>query len=298
MEATTHWVQLVFITETTTAELLSDALEEAGSAAITLLDAADQALFDVGQKELEWWDQIRLIALFDAAINIDQILSLVKQKIPRLPPHEVLPLKDENWERAWMSRFKPMKFGQNLWICPSWETPPEPKDINLMLDPGMAFGTGTHETTSLCLTWLAEHAELIKDKTVVDYGCGSGILAIAAAKIGAESIWAVDIEQQSLNSTQENASNNQVLDIFTITGPDETKDIKANLFIANILANPLIKLAPLFAKYTELGGHIILSGILQEQIPDVLEAYTPFFTFKEPNCKNEWSLLEGARITQ
>lgn len=298
MEATTHWVQLVFITETATAELLSDALEEAGSAAVTILDAADQALFDIGQKELELWDQIRLIALFDAETNLDQTLALVKQQVPHLPPHEVLPLKDENWERAWMSRFKPMKFGQNLWICPSWETPPEPSDINLMLDPGMAFGTGTHETTSLCLTWLAEHAELIKNKTVVDYGCGSGILAIAAAKIGADSIWAVDIEQQSLNSTQENASNNQVLDIFTISGPDEAKVIKADLFIANILANPLIKLAPLFAKYTELNGHIILSGILQEQIPDVLEAYTPFFSFKEPNCKNEWSLLEGTRITQ
>ncbi len=295
-----NWIQLVFITDSVSAEALSDALEEAGSAAVTMLDAADQALFDTGQEETSLWDQTRLIALFSNEIDPDLILALIKQKIRNPPPYEVIPLQNEDWERAWMSRFKPMSFGadKKLWICSTWETPPVPDAINLTLDPGMAFGTGTHETTSLCLGWLADHQALIEKKQIIDYGCGSGILAIAAAKLGAKSIWTVDIEQQALDSTKENARSNNVLDIFDISGQNESKEIKADLIIANILANPLIMLAPLFAGYSAPDGYIILSGILKEQVPLVLVAYQPFFNFLEPVYENEWSLLEGKRITQ
>ncbi len=298
MEESNNWIQLVFITDPISAEPLSEALEEAGSAAVTMLDAADQALFDTGQEETSLWDQTRLIALFPDEIDPDLILAQIKQKLTNLPPHEILPLQNEDWERTWMSRFKPMKFGKNLWVCPTWETPPEPGAINLTLDPGMAFGTGTHETTSLCLGWLADHQSLIKEKQIIDYGCGSGILAIAAAKLGAKFIWAVDIEQQALDSTAENARSNNVLQAFDISGQNESKEIKADLIIANILANPLITLASLFARYSAPEGHIILSGILKEQVPLVLEAYQPFFTFTDPVYENEWSLLEGRRITQ
>jgi len=295
-----NWIQLVFITDSVNAEVLSDALEEVGSAAVTMLDAADQALFDTGQEETSLWDQTRLIALFPDEIDPDLILVLIKKKIKNLSPHEVIPLQNEDWERAWMSRFKPMSFGQEqkLWICPTWETPPDPDAINLILDPGMAFGTGTHETTSLCLGWLADHQSLIQDKQIIDYGCGSGILAIAAAKMGAKSVWAVDIEQQALDSTEGNARSNSVLKTLDISGQNESKEIKADLIIANILTNPLTTLAPLFSGYSASNGYIILSGILKEQVPLVLEAYQPFFTFSDPVYENEWSLLEGRRITQ
>lgn len=295
-----NWIQLVFITDSVNAETLSEALEEAGSAAVTMLDAADQALFDTGQEETSLWDQTRLIALFPDEIDPDLILAQIKQTIKNLPPHEVIPLQNEDWERTWMSRFKPMSFGhdQKLWICPTWETPPDPDAINLILDPGMAFGTGTHETTSLCLGWLADHQLLIKEKQIIDYGCGSGVLAIATAKLGAKSIWAVDIEQQALDSTKENAQSNDVLEIFDISGQNESKEIKADLIIANILANPLITLAPLFASYSIPDGHIILSGILKEQVPLVIKAYKPFFNFSDPIYENEWSLLEGTRKSQ
>ncbi len=292
------WLQLVFITDPISAEPLSDALEEAGSAAVTMLDAADQALFDTGQEEASLWDQTRLIALFPDAIDPDLILAQIKEKLKNLPPHEVIPLQNEDWERTWMSRFKPMRFGKNLWVCPSWEIPPEPGAINLILDPGMAFGTGTHETTSLCLGWLADHQSLIEEKQIIDYGCGSGILAIAAAKLGAKSVWAVDIEQQALDSTRENARSNFVLEALDISGQNESKQIKADLIIANILANPLITLAPLFAGYSAPDGHIILSGILKEQVSLVLEAYQPFYSFTDTIYMNEWALLEGTLKSQ
>ena len=293
-----NWIQLVFITDPISAEPLSDALEEAGSAAVTMLDAADQALFDTGQEEASLWDQTRLIALFPDAIDPDLILAQIKEKLKNLPPHEVIPLQNEDWERTWMSRFKPMRFGKNLWVCPSWEIPPEPGAINLILDPGMAFGTGTHETTSLCLGWLADHQSLIEEKQIIDYGCGSGILAIAAAKLGAKSVWAVDIEQQALDSTRENARSNFVLEALDISGQNESKQIKADLIIANILANPLITLAPLFAGYSAPDGHIILSGILKEQVSLVLEAYQPFYSFTDTIYMNEWALLEGTLKSQ
>ncbi len=309
MNQISHWVQLVFITDPETSVTLSDALEAAGSAAVTLLDAADQALFDIGQEEIELWDQVRLIALFDTELlkseaDLDQILQQLKNQVKNIPPYELVPLENEDWERTWMTRFKPMRFGENVWICPTWETPPDPDAINLILDPGMAFGTGTHETTSLCLTWLANNQASIKNKNVIDYGCGSGILAIAAARLGAESVWAVDIEQQALDSTKENARSNLVLGKLSISSPnlelqlDGGNNIKAELLIANILANPLIKLASLFADYSLPGGKIILSGILQEQVPQILDAYQLFYSFTVPQYKNEWSLLEGTRRTQ
>jgi len=302
MDQIANWIQLVFITDPINAEILSETLEEAGSTAVTMLDAADQALFDTGVEETSLWDQTRLIALFDDDADLEQILSIMGQKVANLPPHEIIPLPNENWDHLWMSRFKPMQFGQsgdkNLWVCPTWETPPDPNAVNLILDPGMAFGTGTHETTSLCLSWLVDHQSMIENKTAIDYGCGSGILAIAAAKLGVKSIWAVDIEQQALDSTKENAQSNGVQEKLIISGPDDSKNIKADLIIANILANPLITLAQQFADYSSEGGQIILSGILESQVSSILEAYQPFFEFSVPVYENEWSLLEGRRITQ
>ncbi len=292
------WIQLVFITDSANAEILALRLEEAGATAVSLLDAADQALFDTGQEGNSLWDQTRLIALFPATADLEVVLNNLRQKVEQLPPHEIIPLPDQDWEHSWMSRFKPMQFGKRLWVCPSWETPPDPDAINLTLDPGMAFGTGTHETTSLCLHWLSENRASLTGKSLIDYGCGSGILAIAAARLGADSVWAVDIEQQALERTRENAKANSVLEKLIISHPDQSQKIGADLLIANILANPLIALAPLFADYTKPDGRILLSGILRNQVPEILEAYYPFYTFLEPIYANEWVLLEGIRKSQ
>lgn len=294
------WNQLVFISGADQADALAERLELADAAAVTLQDAADQALFDVGQESITLWDQTRIVALFDDQIDLEMIVSLLKSHGP-LPPHEVVPLKEQDWERAWMSRFKPMQFGPRVWVCPSWETPPDPDAVNLILDPGMAFGTGTHETTAMCLRWLANTPLDLHEHCVIDYGCGSGILAIAAAKLGAQPVYAVDIEQQALDSTAENAQTNSVSEHLHIAGPDDfnqqwaSQTQSADVLIANILANPLISLAPRFAALTQANSTLVLSGILREQAEAVLAAYAAYFSFLEPVYENEWVLLAGTR---
>ncbi len=294
------WTQLVFISTADQADALSERLEETAAAAITLQDAADQALFDVGQEAIELWDQTRVIALYDDKIDLDHVLRQLKST-GNIPPHEIVPLKEQDWERAWMSRFKPINFADRIWVCPSWETPPDPTAINLILDPGMAFGTGTHETTAMCLAWLAQNTTDLTDQCVIDYGCGSGILAIAAAKLGAQPVYAVDIEEQALISTAENAKTNAVREPLLIDGPDafltrwNAADHLADILIANILANPLIMLAPQLASYVKPAGRLILSGILREQTDMILNAYSEWFTFSEPLFENEWVLLAAIR---
>lgn len=298
------WIQLVFITDAVGADQLSVALDETAACAVTLQDAADQALFDIGQEQISLWNQTRLIALYEDRVDPDQIIKQLKHLLPSLPPHECIPLKDQDWERVWMSRFKPMPFGDRLWVCPSWETPPDPAAINLILDPGMAFGTGTHETTAMCLEWLASEPDRVVNKTVIDYGCGSGILAIAAARLNADNVLAVDIEQQALASTVENARINGVCEKLRIFGPEEfdrlcrSNKVQADLIIANILANPLVMLAPRFADYTHANATLVLSGLLKEQVNMIMHAYQPWFSFTAPVFKQDWALLEGRRKSQ
>lgn len=298
------WIQLVFMTDAIGAERLSEALEALEASAVILQDAADEALFDIGQEQISLWNQTRLIGLFEDSVDPDRLIKQLKHTLPCLPPHECIPLKDQDWERAWMSRFKPMSFGDRIWVCPSWETPPDPAAINLILDPGMAFGTGTHETTALCLEWLASESHRVANKTVVDYGCGSGILAIAAARLNASRVFAVDIEQQALDSTAENARINAVTEKLHISGPDEfdqhrrVNKVQADLIIANILANPLVMLAPRFAEYTDENGTLVLSGLLKEQVETIIQACQRWFSFTAPIYKQNWALLEGRRKSQ
>jgi ribosomal protein L11 methyltransferase len=293
------WLQLIFETSPDNAEQFSDLLSEAGASAVTFQDSADQPLYEPPPGETPLWSHTRVIGLFDATTNLDEIIEQIRTDInpEALPPWRISPLEDKDWEREWMENFKPMSFGEHLWIVPSWTTPPEPDAVNILLDPGLAFGTGTHPTTALCLQWLDKHShsQLEQCKEVIDYGCGSGILAVAAAKLGARHVWAVDNDPQALIATRDNAEKNGVEQHIDAVLPEGLPDIQTPLLLANILAQPLISLAERFADYVIPGGHIVLSGILVEQAEQVSNTYQPWFEMASPAIQDEWVRLTGRR---
>ncbi|MDH5435276.1 MAG: 50S ribosomal protein L11 methyltransferase [Gammaproteobacteria bacterium] len=287
------WLQLKLSTASEKTESLSDLLTQAGALAVTLHDAGDTPLLEPGPGETPIWPETIIIGLFEADCNMDHVLQLIKNSEGNDLQYQLEPLEDKDWERAWMDNYHPMSFGKRLWICPSWTKPPQPDAINLMLDPGLAFGTGTHPTTSLCLEWLDEHD--VTGLEVIDYGCGSGILAIAAALLGAKQVWAIDHDPQALMATQANAIKNQVAERITVGRPDELPELKSQLILANILAGPLISLAPVLAEHTKSNGQLVLSGLLAKQAAEVTEHYQPWFTMKAPRQKEDWVLLEGTK---
>lgn len=290
------WLQLKIDTDSEQAERLSALLEAAGAEAVTLEDARDQPLYEPPPGATPLWADTRVVGLFPAAADREAILALLRDSLGELPPHRFQALEDQDWTRAWMDRFQPMRFGERLWICPSWCPPPEPEAVNILLDPGLAFGTGTHPTTALCLEWLDGHPPA--GQLVVDYGCGSGILAIAAALLGARHLWAVDNDPQALESSATNAERNEIpVRNFYTALPEDLPPLQADLLLANILAEPLIGLASRFAGIVRPGGHIVLSGILREQADAVGAAYTAWFDMEAPVAREEWVRLAGTRRT-
>ncbi len=289
------WLQLRLDLLPTQAEEASDLLLELGAAAITFQDAADQPLFEPTLGKTELWDATRLIALFDSAAEVELVVAALRNKIDTrtIQNIHIDPLEDQPWERTWMEHFHPIRFGQHLWVCPSWREPVDPEAVNILLDPGLAFGTGTHPTTTLCLEWLDKNPP--NEKNVIDYGCGSGILSIAAALLGATHINAIDHDQQALLASRNNAEKNAVSQQIRTFLPHQFETSQANLLLANILANPLIELAPRFAKSLTPGGQIVLSGILADQAESVAEAYRPWFTLSATIQKESWVLIEGQR---
>lgn len=286
------WVQFIFNSTPDAAEALSDALSEAGAAAVTFQDSADQPIYEPPIGETPLWSATQVIALFDATTSeTDMRASVTPFLAGELPPFKMEAVEDKDWERAWMDNFQPMCFGDQLWIVPSWHQPPQPDAVNILLDPGLAFGTGTHPTTALCLRWL-DKAD-IKGKTVIDYGCGSGILGIAAALLGAARVIAVDTDPQALEATLDNAKRNNV-SIETYL-PNACPQLQCDLLLANILAGPLMQLAPLFADLTHDGSNIVLSGILDSQADDVSAAYQPNFSMQKARQFDEWMRLSGVR---
>ncbi|KTC90972.1 50S ribosomal protein L11 methyltransferase [Fluoribacter dumoffii] len=269
-------------------ELLSEELEEFGALSIMLTDKNDNPVLEPEPGTTPLWPEVIIQALFSEVFQAQHTRDHIQQTYPEFTcTLEVL--EDKDWERAWMDDFKPQRFGQRLWICPTWSTPPEPSAVNLMLDPGLAFGTGTHPTTALCLTWL-EQADL-SNKTVIDYGCGSGILSLAALKLGAAQLHAVDIDQQALQATQNNASANDLdEEKLSISLPDELSS-PVDLIIANILLAPLITLKERFQQLLKPQGMLIVSGILEEQAPELLKAYASMFCAVHQENLNGWSLL-------
>ncbi|MCF6337407.1 MAG: 50S ribosomal protein L11 methyltransferase [Gammaproteobacteria bacterium] len=291
------WLQLILETTPDNAEQFSELLSEAGASAVTFLDSANQPLYEPPVGETPLWSRTRIIGLFDAATDMNAVLIQISDAITpnHLPDHRISPLEDKDWEREWMDNFKPMPFGHRLWIVPSWTPAPQPEAINILLDPGLAFGTGTHPTTSLCLQWLDEHGA--SHNEVIDYGCGSGILAVAAAKLGAGHVWAVDNDPQALIATHDNAQKNAVADTIDAVLPDALPDLQTSLLLANILAQPLMDFAERFAAHVTPGGHIVLSGILAEQAAQVAASYAPWFAMEPATLKDGWVRLNGQRFS-
>ena len=289
------WNQLTFLSPQNIAEQLSDFLHQNHALSVTLAESGEEKIFEPALGETPLWKETKVVALFESDVVVEEIIARMKTELglPALPQYFVEAIEDQDWERAWLQEFKPMRFGKNLWIVPTVYEPVEPTAVNIILDPGLAFGTGTHPTTALCLTWLDEHRA--QHDKIVDYGCGSGILAIAAAKLGAKHVYAVDIDPQALRATRQNAENNRVADIIKTYLPEEFDLKAADLLLANILANPLHELAESFSLSVKTGGRIVLSGILAEQAHQLMERYSCWFTMEQPVFKDEWVLLTGVK---
>ena len=286
------WLQLKIQTDKLYVEPVSDLLTELGSLSVTYQDAADQPLFEPPPGETPLWSDTLITGLFEAEADIENVSHVLqKQQGLHISAIRSEILEDKDWIREWMEHYEPMDFGHDLWIVPSHHSPPNPKAINILLDAGLAFGTGTHPTTAMCLSWLAEHPPT--NQTVIDYGCGSGILAIAAAKLGANKVFAIDNDPQALLATRANAQNNEVPDKIECGGVDLPIPEPADCLVANILAGPLISLVELFSEICRPGGTIALSGILQEQAEMVSQAYTEQFSIDEKQQQGDWILLSG-----
>lgn len=289
-----HWIQLRFATDKNQAEALESALLQRGALAITLSDAHDQPLFEPLPGETPLWERVELAGLFDAAIDSAAIIDSLQSQYGPLPPYKIEILEDKDWVKTWMDQYEPIQFGERLWICPTWHQPPDPNAANIMLDPGLAFGTGTHATTALCLNWLA--ATPVTGKALLDYGCGSGILGIGALLLGCRKVYAIDIDPQALQATESNAQcNGLTQEQIEIGLPHQLKPPAVDLVIANILAGPLTQLAPALAELTKAGGQIALSGILNSQTEQVKQAYEPWFEFAAPVEKEGWMLLSARK---
>lgn len=270
-----------------------DALFELGAVSVTLEDAADDPVLEPAPGETPLWPTVVVKAVFAPGADADVLAACLAQAVPDAPAPRFETLPDKAWEREWLKDFKPMRFGRRLWVCPGGLPAGTPDAVRIELDPGLAFGTGTHPTTALCLEWL--DAQDLAGLAVVDYGCGSGILAIAAAKLGAASVLAMDIDPQALIATHDNAERNDVTDRIAVTGDPRLAAGSADVLIANILAGPLVELAPRFAEAVRPGGHLALSGLLLEQADTVTAAYRPWFDIATAATRDSWALLAGRR---
>ena len=288
------WIQIRLNSTNEKAEKISDFLEEIGSVSVTFMDSQDTPIFEPLPGETRLWGNTDVIALFDAETDMSEIVSLLKQAhhLDENTAYKIEQIEDKDWEREWMDNFHPMQFGQRLWICPSWREVPDKNAVNVMLDPGLAFGTGTHPTTALCLEWL-DGLDLT-GKTVIDFGCGSGILAIAALKLGAKNAIGNDIDPQAILASRNNAEQNGVSDRLQLfLSDDKPADLKADVVVANILAGPLKELYPIISQLVKEGGDLGLSGILETQAQSVCDAYAQSFNLDPVAVKEEWCRITG-----
>ena len=272
--------------------------ERHGAYSVTLTDAGDKPVLEPAPGETPLWADSRITGLFDADADLAALLDDISDTlgVDDLPPHAVEELEDRPWEREWLRDFGPMSFGRRLWVLPGDSVAPEGA-VSVRLDPGLAFGTGTHPTTALCLEWLDDLD--LDGRTVLDYGCGSGLLAIAALKLGARSALAMDIDPQAVTATRSNAVANGVDDRLEVVGSDEAIDGRYDVVVANILAGPLVELAESIATRLSSAGDLALSGILSEQVDEVAAAYRPWVDMAEPELRESggqrWARLSGKR---
>ena len=289
------WKQISFEVKKSETDLVSEVLMGLGSLSITYSDALDDAIYEppVGQTPL--WDNVKVNALFSSEVNQKSIETSISD-ICNIVVIDTVTLKDRVWEEECQKDFPSMRFGKRLWVCPSWDTESilSNDSIVIHMDPGLAFGTGTHQTTSLCLEYLDSNPP--KNLRVIDFGCGTGILAIAAAKFGAKSVIAIDNDPQAVLSSKENVAKNKCENtITTIHSINQGNDRKCDLLIANILANPLVELEPLFSDLVHTNGMLLLSGILKEQVDRVVKCYSINFSNIEVANKGEWFRISGKR---
>lgn len=285
-----------------------DALLAAGATSITLQDAADDPVLEPAPGKTPLWPSVRIKALFDGSADPDAVMSVLRSELSQsLADAKFETLADRAWEREWLKDFHPMQFGRRLWVCPNGQRPaadlvPVTGPQSLVtsccfidLDPGLAFGTGTHPTTALCLEWL--DGARLEHKRVLDYGCGSGVLAIAALKLGAASALAVDIDPQALLATHDNAVRNHVEERLRVLPAGDPIGAPVDILLANILAEPLESLAPTFAGLVVAGGRLVLSGILRGQAQAVASRYAPWFDVAPATVRDDWARLDGVRRT-
>lgn len=285
------WVILHVDTRRDQCDALEEILLTLGAVSVTLCDNADQPLLEPGVGETPLWDAVRLSGMFSADTDSQPIIQLLENQFADTAGRwKAEILEDKDWVRSWMDSYQPLQMGQRLWICPSWLEPPKADAVNLMLDPGLAFGTGTHSTTSMCMNWL--DGQDLANKTMIDYGCGSGILAIAALLLGAQHATGVDNDPQAILASRQNAERNQLTDKqLTLLLPAGIKDIHAaDVLVANILAGPLAELASGITQLVKPGGSLCLSGILEAQADSVMAAY-PQFEFQPPVTEEGWVRL-------
>ncbi|MEM7293062.1 MAG: 50S ribosomal protein L11 methyltransferase [Pseudomonadota bacterium] len=290
-----EWLQLTVALPHDALEQWENALQEVGALSITYRDAHDNPVFEPGPGEVTLWESLKLTALFSQGSKSADVLRHLSAAIGSISVDgiQIETFPDRHWERAWLDNFSPTSFGNRLWVVPTGMEPPQPEAVNLRLDPGLAFGTGTHPTTALCLKWL--DANDLNSARVIDYGCGSGILGIAALLLGAEQVWATDIDGQALQATQSNAQVNGVAERLHFFVPEQSLPAPVDIVIANILAGPLVNLAPRLASLCLPDSRIVLSGLLAEQFSEVEQAYTPWFHSIEKLDEQEWLCVHGVR---
>ncbi|MCG6656404.1 50S ribosomal protein L11 methyltransferase [Halomonas campisalis] len=300
------WLQLKAHIAPEQAEILEELLMAEGATAITLQDAHDEPVFEPERGTTPLWNETVLTGLYDDLTGVEAMLERLAAAWAETMPGEPCPeidyelLADRDWEREWMEDFQPLRMGERLWIVPSWHRPPDPEAVNLHLDPGLAFGTGTHPTTALCLAWLDDLAVKgeLAERRVLDVGCGSGILAIAALRLGASVATGTDIDPQALTASRDNAERNTIKPTALRLCYPEQLDTDGSfpVVVANILAGPLVELAPMIAGHVAPGGRLALSGILEPQAEAVLDAYrAQGLIMDDPVVREGWVRLSGQR---
>lgn len=292
------WFNLILDATAEDAERYSDWLMELGALSVSVEDRdagteQERPIFaEPGEENKGWWASNRVVALLPENSDPKAFVAQIALRQDGVEPrYAVENVENQDWVRLTQSQFDPIRVSERLWITPSWHEPPAEDAVNIVLDPGLAFGTGSHPTTWMCLQWLDDIVR--GGETVLDYGCGSGILAIAALKLGARSAVGVDIDPQAMTASQANAEQNAVSADFYLPAdcPDRTFDIVA----ANILANPLRMLAPLLAHHTRPGGRLVLAGLLDEQAEELIEIYSPWFEMRHDASREGWARLSGIR---
>lgn len=289
------WHQISVITDENTAPKLADFFSNLGAVSVTYMDAEDEPVYEPAIGETKIWSNTQVVALYELDADVEIIKTVVFQQFDKadLSNWQYEAIDDQEWERAWMEYYQPMKFADKLWVCPTDQEQYEPDTVCLTLDPGLAFGTGTHPTTALCLEWLASHD--LQNKTVIDYGCGSGILAVAAVLLDAKIAHGVDIDPQAITATESNALKNKVQDKIHCYLPEQFKPFQADVVLANILAKPLIDMSEQICALVATSGQLVLSGILFEQAESVITAYEKYIDFKPLVQQEDWIRLDGIK---